>query len=184
MLLSLVLHTYSMRYVLPAAVMMGTAPTYILAWGAWRLLSTLLPARFYHQVDDRLYTIYQSMVLFFFENYTGVQVRAARGLGWGTPFSRSTLQARPSLQLVWAEGAERGRGANGDRCFCRLFGPNKGAGRGGFGGLVELRPPRAESGKGRALSCAQFRLSSIANIDKRKKASLGLALLGPLRHQG
>uniref|UniRef100_A0A8D0BXA1 Phospholipid/glycerol acyltransferase domain-containing protein n=1 Tax=Salvator merianae TaxID=96440 RepID=A0A8D0BXA1_SALMN len=74
MLLSLVLHTYSMRYVLPAAVMMGTAPTYVLAWGAWRLLSTLLPARIYHQVDDRLYTVYQSMVLFFFENYTGVQI--------------------------------------------------------------------------------------------------------------
>ncbi|KAF7246831.1 1-acyl-sn-glycerol-3-phosphate acyltransferase epsilon [Varanus komodoensis] len=64
-----------MRYVLPAVVMIGTAPTYILAWGAWRLLSTVLPARFYHEVDDRLYTIYQSMVLFFFENYTGVQVR-------------------------------------------------------------------------------------------------------------
>ncbi|KAK9411305.1 AGPAT5: 1-acyl-sn-glycerol-3-phosphate acyltransferase epsilon [Crotalus adamanteus] len=32
--------------------------------------------RFYHQVDDRLYTIYQSMVLFFFENYTGVQVES------------------------------------------------------------------------------------------------------------
>ncbi|ETE55953.1 1-acyl-sn-glycerol-3-phosphate acyltransferase epsilon, partial [Ophiophagus hannah] len=75
MLLSLLLHTYSLRYVLPTAVMLGTAPTYILAWGAWRLLSTLLPARFYHQVDDRLYTIYQSMVLFFFEHYTGVQVR-------------------------------------------------------------------------------------------------------------
>ena len=45
MLLSLVLHTYSMRYVLPAALMMGTAPTYVLAWGAWRLLPTLLPAR-------------------------------------------------------------------------------------------------------------------------------------------
>ncbi|KAG8124181.1 putative 1-acyl-sn-glycerol-3-phosphate acyltransferase epsilon protein [Naja naja] len=74
MLLSLLLHAYSLRYVLPAAVMLGTAPTYILAWGAWRLLSTLLPARFYHQVDDRLYTIYQSMVLFFFEHYTGVQI--------------------------------------------------------------------------------------------------------------
>ncbi|EMP40230.1 1-acyl-sn-glycerol-3-phosphate acyltransferase epsilon [Chelonia mydas] len=74
MLLSLVLHTYSMRYVLPAAVMMGTAPTYVLAWGAWRLLSALLPARFYRELDDRFYTIYQSMVLFFFERYTGVQV--------------------------------------------------------------------------------------------------------------
>ncbi|CAM4531425.1 1-acyl-sn-glycerol-3-phosphate acyltransferase epsilon isoform X1 [Lepidochelys kempii] len=74
MLLSLVLHTYSMRYVLPAAVMMGTAPTYVLAWGAWRLLSALLPARFYRELDDRFYTIYQSMVLFFFERYTGVQI--------------------------------------------------------------------------------------------------------------
>ncbi|XP_038628113.1 1-acyl-sn-glycerol-3-phosphate acyltransferase epsilon isoform X2 [Tachyglossus aculeatus] len=75
MLLSLVLHTYSMRYVLPAAVMMGTAPTYILAWAAWRLLAALFPtSRLYQEVDDRLYTIYQSMVLFFFENYTGVQI--------------------------------------------------------------------------------------------------------------
>ncbi|XP_074845006.1 1-acyl-sn-glycerol-3-phosphate acyltransferase epsilon isoform X3 [Carettochelys insculpta] len=74
MLLSLVLHTYSMRYVLPAAVMMGTAPTYVLAWGAWRLLSALLPARVYRELDDRFYSIYQSMVLFFFEHYTGVQI--------------------------------------------------------------------------------------------------------------
>ncbi|KAI1241190.1 hypothetical protein IHE44_0009656 [Lamprotornis superbus] len=85
MLLSLVLHTYSMRYVLPAAVMMGTAPTYVLAWGAWRLLSAVLPARFYREVDDRLYTIYQSMVLFFFENYTGVQVSRLGRAGQGAP---------------------------------------------------------------------------------------------------
>uniref|UniRef100_A0A803TB96 Phospholipid/glycerol acyltransferase domain-containing protein n=2 Tax=Anolis carolinensis TaxID=28377 RepID=A0A803TB96_ANOCA len=75
MLLSLVLHTYSMRYVLPAALMLGAAPTYVVAWGAWRLLAALLlPARLYHRVDDRFYTLYQSMVLFFFENYTGVQI--------------------------------------------------------------------------------------------------------------
>uniref|UniRef100_A0A2K6GXD6 Phospholipid/glycerol acyltransferase domain-containing protein n=1 Tax=Propithecus coquereli TaxID=379532 RepID=A0A2K6GXD6_PROCO len=70
MLLSLVLHTYSMRYV----VLLGTAPTYMLAWGVWRLLSAFLPAPFYQAVDDRLYCIYQRMVLFFFENYTGVQI--------------------------------------------------------------------------------------------------------------
>ncbi|XP_062959608.1 1-acyl-sn-glycerol-3-phosphate acyltransferase epsilon isoform X2 [Cynocephalus volans] len=74
MLLSLVLHTYSMRYLLPGVVLLGTAPTYVLAWGVWRLLSALLPSRFYQAVDDRLYCIYQSMVLFFFENYTGVQI--------------------------------------------------------------------------------------------------------------
>ncbi|XP_006050741.1 1-acyl-sn-glycerol-3-phosphate acyltransferase epsilon [Bubalus bubalis] len=74
MLLSLVLHMHSVRCVLPAAVLLGTAPTYVLVWGAWRLLSALLPSRFYQAVDDRLYCVYQSMVLFFFENYTGVQI--------------------------------------------------------------------------------------------------------------
>ncbi|NXU61075.1 PLCE acyltransferase, partial [Horornis vulcanius] len=102
MLLSLVLHTYSMRYVLPAAVMMGTAPTYVLAWGAWRLLSAVLPARFYREVDDRLYTIYQSMVLFFFENYTGVQVsRLGRaGQGRGAPAVVPALGSFPRPSAV------------------------------------------------------------------------------------
>ncbi|KAM5264191.1 1-acyl-sn-glycerol-3-phosphate acyltransferase epsilon [Ctenodactylus gundi] len=74
MLLSLVLHTYSMRYLLPGAVLLGSAPTYVLVWGVWRLLSALLPARVYQVVDDRIYCVYQSMVLFFFEHYTGAQI--------------------------------------------------------------------------------------------------------------
>ncbi|XP_067092463.1 1-acyl-sn-glycerol-3-phosphate acyltransferase epsilon isoform X2 [Osmerus mordax] len=74
MLLSLVVHTYSLRYWFPATVMLGTAPAYLLSWGAWRLLSTILPARLYHRLDDNIYSIYQSMVLFFFENYTGVEI--------------------------------------------------------------------------------------------------------------
>lgn len=74
MLLSLVVHTYSLRYWFPAAVMLGTAPAYVLSWAAWRLLSAALPAGVYHRLDDRLYCVYQSMVLFFFENYTGVEI--------------------------------------------------------------------------------------------------------------
>lgn len=74
MLLSLVVHTYSLRYWLPTAVMLGTAPAYLLSWSVWRLLSAILPARLYHTVDDRAYSVYQSMVLFFFENYTGVEI--------------------------------------------------------------------------------------------------------------
>ncbi|KAF6731523.1 1-acyl-sn-glycerol-3-phosphate acyltransferase epsilon [Oryzias melastigma] len=73
MLLSLVVHTYSLRYWFPATIMLGTAPAYILSWGVWRMLSTVLPASIYHKIDDRIYCIYQSMVLFFFENYTGVE---------------------------------------------------------------------------------------------------------------
>lgn len=74
MLLSLIVHTYSLRYCIPAAAMLGTAPAYLLSWGAWRALSTVLPTRLYHILDDHIYTVYQSMVLFFFENYTGVEV--------------------------------------------------------------------------------------------------------------
>ncbi|XP_066552683.1 1-acyl-sn-glycerol-3-phosphate acyltransferase epsilon [Amia ocellicauda] len=74
MLLSLVVHTYSLRYWFPATVMLGTAPAYLLTWSFWRLLSAVLPTRLYHGIDDRIYSIYQSMVLFFFENYTGVEV--------------------------------------------------------------------------------------------------------------
>ncbi|XP_075874807.1 1-acyl-sn-glycerol-3-phosphate acyltransferase epsilon [Nelusetta ayraudi] len=74
MLLSFIVHTHSLRYWLPATVMLGTAPAYVLSWGVWRLLSSVLPARLYHKLDDRLYCIYQSMVLFFFEHYTGVEI--------------------------------------------------------------------------------------------------------------
>ncbi|XP_068137458.1 1-acyl-sn-glycerol-3-phosphate acyltransferase epsilon isoform X2 [Hyperolius riggenbachi] len=74
MLLSAVVHTYSLRYMLPAALMLGSAPTYLLAWGCWRAMSTVFPERLYRKVDDRLYVIYQSMVLFFFQHYTGVQI--------------------------------------------------------------------------------------------------------------
>lgn len=92
MLLSLVLHTYSMRYLLPSVLLLGSAPTYLLAWTLWRVLSALLPARLYQRVDDRLYCVYQNMVLFFFENYTGVQVRRGRAMR-ASPAAGAALQA-------------------------------------------------------------------------------------------
>lgn len=114
MLLSLVLHMYSMRCVLPAAVMLGTAPTYVLAWGAWRLLSAFLPSRFYQVVDDRLYCMYQSMVLFFFENYTGVQVRPCPPPAPGAapaepsaPGTRGGAAGTPGLETAGPAGCFR-----------------------------------------------------------------------------
>ncbi|XP_051831953.1 1-acyl-sn-glycerol-3-phosphate acyltransferase epsilon isoform X3 [Antechinus flavipes] len=113
MLLSLVLHTYSMRYVLPAAVMLGTAPTYILAWLGWRLFSFFVPgARIYQEVDDRFYTIYQSMVLFFFENYTGVQhggIYVKRSAKFNETEMRNKLQSQmdtgtPMYLVIFPEG--------------------------------------------------------------------------------
>lgn len=95
MLLSLVLHTYSMRYLLPSVLLLGSAPTYLLAWTLWRVLSALLPARLYQRVDDRLYCVYQNMVLFFFENYTGVQVRRGRAVR-ASPAARGGACSRAS----------------------------------------------------------------------------------------
>ncbi|MBZ3888145.1 1-acyl-sn-glycerol-3-phosphate acyltransferase epsilon [Sciurus carolinensis] len=63
-----------MRYLLPGALLLSLAPTYLLTWGVWRLLSVFLPTRFYQVVDHRLYWVYQNMVLIFFENYTGVHI--------------------------------------------------------------------------------------------------------------
>lgn len=125
MLLSLVLHMYSLRCVLPAAVLLGTAPTYVLAWGAWRLLSALLPARFYQAVDDRLYCVYQSMVLFFFENYTGVQVSHCAPL--------------PPL----ATGAPRGAGATPARNQPAPPGPSGGSSLRGRRARAVAHPPGA-----------------------------------------
>ena len=74
---------------LPSVLLLGSAPTYLLAWTLWRVLSALMPARLYQRVDDRLYCVYQNMVLFFFENYTGVQVRRGRaGLRASPPRGR------------------------------------------------------------------------------------------------
>lgn len=100
MLLSLVVHTHSLRYWFPATVMLGTAPVYLLSWGAWRFLSTFLPSRLYHTLDDRLYCIYQSMVLFFFENYTGVEASMSYAC---TPVLNDTCGQKNPLEccMLW-----------------------------------------------------------------------------------
>ncbi|XP_061415656.1 1-acyl-sn-glycerol-3-phosphate acyltransferase epsilon isoform X1 [Lethenteron reissneri] len=74
MLLSVVVHTHSLRYLAPAAVMLGSAPAYVLCWAAGRALLLLAPGRLRRRLDDRLYDLYQSLVLLFFENYTGLEV--------------------------------------------------------------------------------------------------------------
>lgn len=115
MLLSLVLHTYSMRYLLPSVLLLGSAPTYLLAWTLWRVLSALMPARLYQRVDDRLYCVYQNMVLFFFENYTGVQVRRGRaGLRARPPRLGRRLQPGRALAAGRARAAAHGLPPRGE----------------------------------------------------------------------
>ena len=73
-MLSVLCHVHSLRFAVPAAVMMGVAPQYLSMWMAWRILSSVLPRRIYNRGDEYLYDMYQSLVCFFFETYTGAEV--------------------------------------------------------------------------------------------------------------
>ncbi|XP_019623727.1 PREDICTED: 1-acyl-sn-glycerol-3-phosphate acyltransferase epsilon-like, partial [Branchiostoma belcheri] len=73
-MLSLIVHVRSLKYMVPCAMMLLPATPYFLTSAALKLLSAALPRRWYRWGDDFMYTVYQSMVLFFFEHCTGVQV--------------------------------------------------------------------------------------------------------------
>ncbi|KAK6188136.1 hypothetical protein SNE40_004386 [Patella caerulea] len=74
MLLSLILYLQALKWFAPTAIMLGTAPSYLTVWTTWRILTAILPSRFYRRGDDMLYSTYQRFLLFFFEHYTGVQI--------------------------------------------------------------------------------------------------------------
>ncbi|XP_072181465.1 1-acyl-sn-glycerol-3-phosphate acyltransferase epsilon-like [Diadema setosum] len=71
---TVILHLNSLRYVVPAAMMMGCAPTYLRAYFGCHALSYVLPVRWYRAVEDTVWATYQRLVEFFFEHYSGVEV--------------------------------------------------------------------------------------------------------------
>lgn len=151
MLLSLVLHIYSMRYLLPAAVLLGSAPTYVLVWGAWRLLSALLPVRFYQRVDDHINSVYQSMVVFFFEQYTGAQVSG--------PVS-SPVRGAPDVLVLRASGGPHPQRASLSR-RCRRRGAGTGQVGRAFGRFWHLLQEGGHVGTGSVCThkCAFLRIA-------------------------
>jgi hypothetical protein len=62
------------RYVFAVVVITGSAPNYFLLWFLWRGISLFLPQWKYQDGDDFLYSMYQRMVIFFFEHCTGQKV--------------------------------------------------------------------------------------------------------------
>ena len=75
MMLSVLVHINTLRYAVPTAIMMGCAPHYFSLIVGWRSVSCLLPEKWYRAVDDKIWSTYQRLVEFFFEHYTGVEVR-------------------------------------------------------------------------------------------------------------
>ncbi|XP_062519647.1 1-acyl-sn-glycerol-3-phosphate acyltransferase epsilon-like [Corticium candelabrum] len=63
----------SLSWLPSATFMFACAPQYFLLSLAWRVISLPLPTRTYERGDEMLYTLYQSMVIFFFENMSSVE---------------------------------------------------------------------------------------------------------------
>ena len=74
MLNTILQHAVSLRSTVPIFLTLSVAPQYLFTWSVWRAVSSILPRRFYEYVDDKLYDTYQTMVVFFFENYAGTEV--------------------------------------------------------------------------------------------------------------
>jgi len=62
------------RYIFASSILFGSAPSYFLFWAVWRGISLLLPKWMYQTGDDFFYSMYQRMVVFFFEHCTGQKV--------------------------------------------------------------------------------------------------------------
>ena len=63
-----------LKWMIPAGVMLGVAPTVLTSWALWRIFTLLLPFRIYGKGDETAYALYQRLVLFFYINYTGVRI--------------------------------------------------------------------------------------------------------------
>ncbi|KAF2365380.1 Acyltransferase C-terminal domain [Trinorchestia longiramus] len=62
------------RYGFGCAMLLGITPQYLAVWLVWRGITLPLPAWVYQWGDDHMYSLYQRLVLFFFETCTGVEV--------------------------------------------------------------------------------------------------------------
>ena len=58
----------------------GTAPSFFVLWGSWRFLSIFLTDRWYQIGDDFLYSLYQRLVLFFYQHFAKIKVRLQHNL--------------------------------------------------------------------------------------------------------
>lgn len=68
------------RCLIPSAFIFGAAPVYWAGAVGWQVIAVFLPRRIFNAVDDFMYSCYQRLVLFFFENMSGVQVRGSMHL--------------------------------------------------------------------------------------------------------
>ncbi|CAF3872737.1 unnamed protein product [Rotaria sordida] len=70
----------SLRFALPIVTLFGTAPTFFTFWFLLRSITFVFPPHIYRRCDDHLYSIYQRLVLFFFQNWVHVKGKSTKSI--------------------------------------------------------------------------------------------------------
>lgn len=76
-MITLLYHLQALKWFIPSVVMLGTAPSFFLVWMGLRAATVVLPQRVFRIGDDAAYGLYQRLVLFFYENYNGLEVNGS-----------------------------------------------------------------------------------------------------------
>ncbi|RDD46210.1 1-acyl-sn-glycerol-3-phosphate acyltransferase epsilon [Trichoplax sp. H2] len=71
---SIIVSTRSLNWCVPAVGLLTAAPGYFIAFSTAKMLTCLLPQRFYDKLDSVMYDSYQKLALFFFESYSGADI--------------------------------------------------------------------------------------------------------------
>lgn len=93
---------HSLRWIPPAASLLGSAATYMTAWTLLQCASLVLPARAASRLERSLYSSYQAMVGFWFETWSGVEVGGARG---GANCTGMFIFSLPSVLFLWRQAS-------------------------------------------------------------------------------
>ncbi|CAM1299019.1 Uncharacterised protein g2298 [Pycnogonum litorale] len=65
---------HALSFCVPSVVILGSVPQYFLMWLSWRTVSLILPPWIYQTGDDICFSLYQRLILFFFEHVNGIKV--------------------------------------------------------------------------------------------------------------
>ena len=74
MLIAFLLAIDSLRLAVPVVTLFGSAPTFLTFWLFIRTMTAFSSREIYRISADYFYSIYQRMVLFFFENWANVDI--------------------------------------------------------------------------------------------------------------
>ncbi len=64
-----------LRWVPPAVIIIGSMVPFLNQWVIIRVLTLPLPTRVYQRLEERLYSNYGSVIGFFYEIWSGVEVQ-------------------------------------------------------------------------------------------------------------